>query len=149
MNRWGGSQLVRGLTESVVMVAAVLLATAWSAGPAAASMVDRAATSVRADVDRTRLPLGDGRVSTSAQAGSIFSCQTTFNGGGVSTNGPWMHSDGTWDSTTKATVDGAVTWPHQFTMSVFGGTRTFTGNDLPDHATGTFPISAGDDAYQY
>jgi len=66
------------------MVAAVLLAIAWSTGPVAASIVDRLTIGVQADVDRARLPLGDGHVTTSPQIGSVYSCQTSFNGGGRS-----------------------------------------------------------------
>jgi hypothetical protein len=131
------------------MVAAVLLAIVWSTGPAAAAIVDRLSVGVRADVDRARLPLGDGHVTTSPQVGSVYTCQSTFNGRGALTNGPWIHSDGTWDSTAKASVDGAVSWPYQLTMSVSGSTRTITGNDLPDHGTGVFPVAPSDDAHRY
>jgi hypothetical protein len=58
-----------------------------------------------------------------------------------------MNGDGTWDATKKAVVDGSVTWPHSFTITVQGDQRVFTGNDLPDHPTGVFPISPSDDAY--
>lgn len=99
------------------------------------------------DVDLTRLQVGDGKYSTSPQAGYVFSCQTQFNGGGATGTGNWMNGDGTWDATKKAIVDGSVNWPHSFTISVQGDRRVFTGNDLPDHPTGTFPISSSDDAY--
>jgi hypothetical protein len=99
------------------------------------------------DVDLTRLEVGDGKYSTTPQVGYVFSCQTQFNGGGASGTGNWMNGDGTWDATKKAVVDGSVTWPHSFTITVQGDQRVFTGNDLPDHPTGVFPISPGDDAY--
>ncbi|KAA0272049.1 MAG: YHYH protein [Chloroflexi bacterium] len=99
------------------------------------------------DVDLTRLELGDGKYSTSPQAGYVFTCQTQFNGGGATGTGSWMNGDGTWDATRKAVVDGSVTWPHSFTITLQGDQRIFTGNDLPDHPTGNFPVSQSDDAY--
>ena len=101
--------------------------------------------------DLTKLPIGDGHVSTSPVAGSVWSCQTQFNAnaGGASTNGPWMHSDGTFDLTAKPSVDGAISWPSQFTITLNGSSRTIQGNDLPEHATGQYPIATSDDAYGY
>lgn len=104
------------------------------------------------DVDLTRLELGDGKYSTSPQAGYVYSCQTAFNfngTGGQGAEGNWLNGDGTWDATKKAVVDGSVTWPGSFTISLQGSQRIFTGNDLPDHPTGNFPISPSDDAYTY
>lgn len=99
------------------------------------------------DVDLTRLQVGDGKYSTNPQVGYVFSCQTQFNGGGASGTGVWMNGDGTWDATKKAVVDGSVTWLHSFNVSLQGDQRVFTGNDLPDHPTGVFPVSSSDDAY--
>lgn len=101
------------------------------------------------DVDLTRLAVGDGKYSTSPQIGYVYSCQTQFNGSGASGTGNWMNGDGTWDFTKKAVVDGSVMWPHSFTITVQGDQRNFVGNDLPDHATGNFPIASSDDAYTY
>lgn len=104
------------------------------------------------DVDLTHLELGDGKYSTSPQVGYVYTCQTSFNfngGGAQGAEGNWMNGDGTWDATKKAVVDGSVTWPSSFAISLQGDQRVFTGNDLPDHPTGNFPISASDDAYTY
>lgn len=104
------------------------------------------------DVDLTRLELGDGKYSTSPQVGYVYTCQTDFNfngTGGQGMEGNWLNGDGTWDATRKAVVDGSVTWPGSFTVSVQGDQRVFAGNDLPDHTTGNFPISSSDDAYTY
>ncbi len=128
--------------------------TASSAAPTVASQPEVATEVVAhsdaphtSDVDLTHLQVGDGKYSTSPQVGYVFSCQTQFNGGGATGTGNWMNGDGTWDATKKAVVDGSVMWPHSFTISVQGDQRVFTGNDLPDHPTGTFPISSSDDAY--
>lgn len=99
------------------------------------------------DVDLTHLELGDGKYSTNPQAGYVYSCQTQFNGGGATGTGSWMNGDGTWDATKKAVVDGSVTWPYSFTITVQGSQRVFTGNNLPNHPTGNYPISPSDDAY--
>ena len=99
------------------------------------------------DVDLTRLEVGDGKYSTSPQVGYVYSCMTQFNGGGATGTGDWMNGDGTWDATKKAVVDGSVTWPSSFTVSLQSDQRLFTGNDLPNHPTGNFPVDPSDDAY--
>ena len=99
------------------------------------------------DVDLTHLEVGDGKYSTSPQVGYVYSCNTQFNGNGATGTGDWMNGDGTWDATKKAVVDGSVTWPSSFTISLQGDQRVFTGNDLPDHPTGNFPVDPSDDAY--
>jgi hypothetical protein len=107
-------------------------------------------TTPKATVDPTHLPVGDGKYSTSAKSGYVYSCQTTFNGGGASSKGPWFNSDGTWDSTKKGVVDGNVEWDSILNTSVSGGYRYFTGNDLPSHVTGKFPIAQSDtDVFPY
>jgi hypothetical protein len=102
------------------------------------------------DVDLHHLPVGDGKVTTSGpQVGYVWVCSTPNGNSGASATGAWFNGDGTYDLTAKPTVDGAVTWPSVFAMSIEGGLQVFTGNGLPSHATGNFPISASDDAYQY
>ncbi|HTM68274.1 MAG TPA: hypothetical protein VL426_03145, partial [Candidatus Binatia bacterium] len=100
--------------------------------------------------DPTKLALGDGKHVSSPQKGSVYSCQTSFNGGGAFADGPWIHGS-TWDLTEKAHVDGNVPWPAaSFSMTLSGANRTITTNGLPyGHLTGTYPIAATDDAYQY
>lgn len=103
------------------------------------------------DVDLTHLEVGDGKYTSSPQMGYVYTCMTSFNSGvgGVGNLGNWMNGDGTWDATKKAVVDGSVTWPSSFTVSLQGDQRVFTGNDLPNHPTGNYPISSSDDAYSY
>lgn len=103
-------------------------------------------------VDLTKLPLGDGKYSTAPKVGYVYSCQTTFNGGGAFTQGPWINTAaGTWDLTEKVEVDGSVSWNNaHWEISTDGTTRYLMTNDLPNnHSTGNFPIAASDDAYQY
>lgn len=99
--------------------------------------------------DPAHLPIGDGKLSSSPEVGKVWSCTTQFGGGGAFKDGPWIRGDGSFDFTAKAVVDGAVEWPHKLTLSLAGGQRTVTGNDLPRHASGTYPVSPQDDAYQY
>jgi hypothetical protein len=101
-------------------------------------------------VDLTRLPIGDDKVSSGPQRGYVWDCQAAFNGSGAFATGDWFDEiAGTFDFTAKPIVDGAVTWPHEFTISLNGNVRVISSNDLPDHPTGTYPVSPNDDAYNY
>lgn len=104
-----------------------------------------------AGTDLTRLPVGDGRVSTERPArGVVFICQPGTGGGGADADGPWIHGD-TFDLTAKATVDGAVRWPQaQMRMEQRAGRLVLTGNGLPvGSTTGAFPVAPSDDAYRW
>ena len=109
------------------------------------------ATAASASVDATRIPSGDGKISSTTPAvGYVFSCTSAFNGGGASAAGPWINGDGTWNATTKLAVAGSVAWPAAaYAVNVASAARTITTNDLPDHNTGTFPIASADPAYAY
>ncbi len=103
-------------------------------------------------INSSKLPLGDGNVSTSPRKGYVYSCTTSFRGGGAEHAGPWINSaKKTWNLKTKVAVQGSVYWPKaQYTMIVKDGTRTLTTNDLPEgYPTGTFPIASTDPAFQY
>lgn len=100
------------------------------------------------DIDLTHIELGNGKASTSPQVGYVYSCMQ-FNNVPDSAPGSWFNGDGTWDVTRKLTVDGSVTWPSSFTVTIQGDQRVFTSNDLPNHPTGNYPISQSDDAYQF
>lgn len=100
-------------------------------------------------IDLSRLPIGDGKVGSSAEIGSVYACQTRFGPAPPGRAGAWLRADGSFDYAAKPSVDGEVDWPHQFTISLAGEQRLIAGNDLPDHPTGSFPVSATDDAYAY
>ena len=113
-----------------------------------------AAVTATETLDLTKLPLGNEKESTTgAQSGLIYVCRSRINANapGASKNGPWIDAAaGTWDSTTKATVDGEVDWPTaNVSITLSGDTRIISGNGLPQHTTGVYPISKTDDAYQY
>lgn len=100
--------------------------------------------------DPTALPLGDGKLANAPRKGWIWACHVDPQAGGAFRDGPWINqARGTYDITAKAVVPGNVSWPYNFKMSLQQGTRVFTTNDFPSHGTGTFPISAGSDAYRY
>jgi hypothetical protein len=103
-------------------------------------------------VSETAIPLGDGKLSTSPKIGYEDSCTLTFQGGGARATVPWIDtSNSTWNLAAKVTVEGTNTWAnatHSFTLQ--GSNRVLTTNDLPNPgATGNFPISRSDPAYQY
>jgi hypothetical protein len=99
-------------------------------------------------VSLTSLPLGDGKRSTSAQIGWLWSCSAQLGGGGAQRQGPWIHGT-TWDMTSKITVDGDVRWQQQLSVTISGNDRLITGNGLPSHGTGVFPVQRTDDAYAW
>lgn len=103
-------------------------------------------------VDPTAIPLGDGKVATTPKAGYVDSCTTNFKGGGAQHTGGWINTaNNTWNSETKAAVEGSVHWPSaSYSDTVSGSSRLLVTNDLPEtYPTGTFPIAASDPAYQY
>lgn len=104
------------------------------------------------EIDLTRLPLGDDKASTEPKVGYLWACQPTLSGvGGAFADGPWIDTAaGTWNRLDKITVDGEVEWPnYRFSIAVQGDERVFTGNGLPDHPTGIYPVQSSDDAYNY
>ena len=130
---------------AIVALAAALIAASAGAGSETRQSLPGDPT------DPTRLPIGDGRVSTGGpQEGWIFAC-AIGTGGGAFVEGPWIKSDGTFDYRNKAVVDGSVVWPGSVQISSDGTTRTINSNGLPssNEPTGVFPIQTTDDAYSY
>ncbi len=113
------------------------------------AMTAGAADAAAHEPDLTSLPLGDGRTTTaSPQPGYLFECRQLSGGGGAQTNGPWIHGS-TYDLTAKYTVDGSVRWPNAtFSRKLTRSWLRLSGNGLPSHPTGVFPIQPSDDAYQ-
>ena len=106
------------------------------------------ATASASGPDLTALPLGDGRTTTTSPRQSyLFECQVQSGGGGAFTSGSWIHGS-TYDLTQKVTVDGAVSWPGTFSKKVKGKRLILSGNGLPKHTTGVYPVQPSDDAYQ-
>ena len=101
--------------------------------------------------DPRNLPLGDGRNSAEPKQGYLMPCQMSFFGGpGAFRDGPWIHSDGTWDATSKIEVAGDVAWDnYRYEIKIENGVRRLIGNGLPDHHTGKFPVQQSDPAFNY
>ena len=106
--------------------------------------------------DLTKLPFGGPNILVRNQGSpqpdflSLWLCGLPANGAGNADASDWTNPDGTWDYTSKPQVQGNVTWPSEFDVFLDGdGNRIITGNALPDHPTGIFPITPGSVAYQY
>ena len=97
-----------------------------------------------------KLPLGDGKLSFAPLRGHIYSCQTSFAGGGAFRDGPWIQG-AWWYPDGKIRVGGSVPWPQaRFRMERYDAARVLRGNGLPvNQTTGIYPVRADDEAYQY
>lgn len=81
---------------------------------------------------------------------SLWLCGLPSDGAGANNASDWTNPDGTWDYTRKPQVEGNVSWNHEFNINLDGnGNRIITGNNLPNHPTGIFPIQQGTLAHQY
>jgi hypothetical protein len=81
---------------------------------------------------------------------SLWLCGIPVDGAGANNASDWTNPDGTWDYTRKPQVTGNLTWISEFNLFLDGkGKRIVTGNALPDHPTGIFPIEPTSEAYQY
>src|SRR4051812_22630431 len=96
--------------------------------------------------DLTRLPLGDGKVTTSGpQAGHVWVCSTApfAQGRGAPGSPPWIDGDH-FDLAAKPVVDGEVPWPDAYlSIERTQSARVIRFNDLPSTPTGIFPIPRG------
>ena len=146
-----------GICASLALSACGSAQTETETGPSETASVASSADSivntwVGPATDITKIPIGDGKSSTSKAAkGKILVCQSGLpNGPGAFKDGPWINGS-TWDLTEKISVNGSVTWPAaNFSVSSSGDTRTIKTNGLPvDTVTGDFPISSSSEAYEY
>ena len=106
--------------------------------------------------DLTHLTKGDTKIlrrdlgQNAIVKGFLWLCGLPSDGAGNSNSADWTNEDGTWDYTRKPQVDGNMIWISEFEVTLDGnGNRVITGNALPDHPTGTFPISKSSAAYRY
>lgn len=81
---------------------------------------------------------------------SLWLCGLPTNGAGANNAADWTNPDGTWDYTKKPQVAGNVIWTSEFKITLDGiGNRVLTGNGLPNHPTGVFPIQQGTIPWNY
>jgi|GEM_PF-3062078 len=124
-----------------------------SAGTGTASNAMSATPTSLAPEDLTQLPEGDTLSTTSVptKVGYLFVC-SVGTGGGASARGPWFNGPSytTWDETKKFAVQGSNTVsPYTFTYSSSASGLSASGNDLPVHPVGTFPIAITDPMHAY
>ncbi|HLO52873.1 MAG TPA: YHYH protein [Saprospiraceae bacterium] len=110
-------------------------------------------------VDLKKLPfggIGDTKIIIRNQGGSspdslsLWLCGIPSNGAGANDAKDWTNADGSWDYTRKPQVDGDVIWNGEFTVTLDNaGKRILSGNGLPNHPTGVFPIQPGTIPYLY
>ncbi len=122
-----------------------------AAKPAALAILITTLLTGAATAHGNKIPIGDGKVSTSPRKGYVMSCQTRFNPNapGAWQSGDWIKGN-YWYPSLKPTVDGAVSWSGGGAkVKVSGAKRKITGKGIPTHTTGVYPISKVDDAYKY
>jgi hypothetical protein len=142
---------VSGLTDGTSYSCSVTATNSAGTSAASGTVTVTPAAATSSAVDPTKLPIGDNYTTTTTPAvGYVYECSKQSGGGGASTEGPWVNSDGTtWNSTLKEVVSGAVSWASSFAATVAGSLNSISGNGLPSHTTGTFPIPSTDAVYAY
>ena len=144
MNWYTGRPIRRIVTFAAAATAAIALIACGSGG-------DPLSSTSRGSVDITRLPVGDAFfTSAGPRVGYAYLCSTAGRNNGFGRKGPWFNSDSaTFDKTKRLTVQGSVSWMSNLVIELVNGIRHVTGNGLPNHHTGTFPVESGSAAYQY
>jgi len=109
--------------------------------------------------DLTKLPFGGvgatkilirNQGSPNPEILSLWLCGLPADGAGANNAKDWTNADGTWDYTRKPQVEGNVIWVSEFKITLDGkGNRVLSGNGLPSHPTGVFPIQRGTTAWNY
>jgi hypothetical protein len=144
------------LARRIAAIVVTVLVNACSHGPQSPTSATPVAVTTAvaapvasAPIDPSRIPVGDGKLTTSSpRAGYLLVC-TIPSSQNPPGRAPWISGD-TWDSTAKIAVQGSVSWPSQFSVNLLGALLSVMGNGLPSHATGVFPIARGSDpAAQY
>ncbi|MFK8059204.1 MAG: YHYH protein [Polaribacter sp.] len=148
--------LQRSLKSNTLFLFAFFLLSVISCNSDSENTIEPEETVNENIVDLTHLPFGGSFVlrrdkgDTHPLIEHLWLCGVPTNGAGNSNATDWTNSDGTWDFTKKPIVEGEVNWPSEFEVMLDGnGNRIITGNALPDHPTGIFPIDPASVAYKY
>ena len=142
---------ISGLSNGSIYSCTVSASNSLGVGPASVALsATPTAAVVATTIDLHRLPLGDGKLTTTTpQKNYVYAC-TIPNSPNPPGKAPWINSDGlSWDATAKVSVQGSVKWASTFASNIMNGMFNVSGNGLPSHTTGSFPISPSDPAYQY
>ena len=90
----------------------------------------------------------DNRSMSAPARDTIYSCNASAMGDSLSR--PWVGPDGTIYFADKPVIEGSVEWSNELSVSVSTiGERTISGNGLPDHATGEYPVARDSEAFSY
>jgi hypothetical protein len=94
-----------------------------------------------------------GTVFDTAARNQMFLSETfegynTSGGSYTSASTPWVVGQDVIVSDIPF-VEGEVYWDSELKTWVNNGMRYFTGNGVPNHPTGAFPLASGQEAYQY
>jgi hypothetical protein len=138
------------LTTLVAAASSWGLATTDDTATAADAKASTASRSWAGTTDLDHLQIGDGRVSTlAARRGYVFACQAATGGGPQAPSMPWR-SGSQWSWIDKPRTAGNVDWSSAtFRVTTVSGERLITGNGLPSHGTGIFPMTSSDPASVY
>ena len=88
----------------------------------------------------------DGVSMRSAARNTIYHCRFTAAESGYGFS--WVSSSNVISFSGKPIVEGSNTWTSQVREVTSGSTRYLGGNGLPNHYTGTFPVSSSSEAGQ-
>ena len=135
-------------TKPVVAIAACLALVAGCGGSGASEGAGGGGPGVQAD-PTALMTVPDGTPLTMPAKNRLFMCPRPglaplLTGSTAS----WVSGD-TVDLTKVPYVEGSLTWDSQFSMTTTAAGRVLTGNGLPNHATGQFPVQQGTPAYDY
>lgn len=89
----------------------------------------------------------DNRSMRKPGRNTIYSCE--FSAMGAALNRPWVDDNGIIYFQKKPFVKGNKKWNANIKFDESNPNITISGNGLPNHATGDFPINSGSTAYQY